>query len=178
VFVVAQTVSSMRLLVTSDTHLTDADIPEFLLDAVEEADAIVHAGDFESVDVLDRFEERAPLHAVHGNADDAAVRERLPRRTVFEADGVRVCVVHGHRTADVAYEAAETGANVVVRGHTHTPSYDERAVPTLNPGSPTRPRGAPPSYAWLVCRNGEFGGKVVTKEGEKLVGFGDAEEEL
>ena len=168
----------MRLLVTSDTHLVGGDLPDFLSDAVEEADAVAHAGDFESVDALERFEETASLHAVHGNADDAAVRDRLPRRKTFEAGGVRVCVVHGHRTPDVAYEAAETGSRLVVRGHTHTPSYDERAVATLNPGSPTRPRGSPPSYAWLVCRDGGFGGRVETEGGEVLVEFGRTEEEL
>lgn len=163
----------MRLVATSDTHLSAPDVPDALADAVAEADAVVHAGDFESESVLRWFGSEAPLHAVHGNADDAAVRDGLPRRTVFEADGVRVCVVHGHRTADVAYEAAETGADIVVRGHTHTPSYDDRAVPTLNPGSPTRPRSSPPSYAELVCDDGGFGGRVVTVGGERLVGFGD-----
>ncbi len=171
----------MRLLVLSDTHAsTPEELPPAVVDSVKapQTDAVVHAGDFDSVDVLNRFGDRAVLHAVQGNSDGPGVRSALPTRETFEADGVRICVVHGHRTADVAYEAAETGADLVVRGHTHTPSYKERTVPTLNPGSPTRPRGAPPSYAWLVCRDGGYGGRIVSLDGETLVGFGDAEEEL
>jgi len=165
----------VRLLVTADTHAEGFDeLP--LGDAVEEADAVVHAGDFTSRAVLEGFEERASLHAVYGNADASDVQEALPRRTVFEAEGVRVCVVHGHQAPDVAYEAAETGADIVVRGHTHTPLYRERTVPTLNPGSPTRPRGSSSSYyAWLVCEDGRYGGRVVSLGGETLVEFGDLE---
>ncbi|MCX2818819.1 YfcE family phosphodiesterase [Haladaptatus sp. F3-133] len=162
-----------RLLVTSDTHLETADLPDALVTAVDESDAVVHAGDFETREVLNRFDEGAPLHAVHGNADTPAVRDALPRRKKFEYDGVRVCTVHGHRTPDVAYEAAEMGAHLVVRGHSHTPSYNETGVPTLNPGSPTRPRDAPPSYGWLVCDDGDFGGRVVSLDDETLIEFGD-----
>lgn len=165
----------MRLLVTADTHADSFDdIPVPVVAAAEEADAVVHAGDFTTRAVLEGFEEIAPVHAAYGNADAPDVCDALPRRAVFEAEGVRVCVVHGHEAADVAYEAAETGADIVVRGHTHTPLYKERAVPILNPGSPTRPRGSSTSYyAWLVCENGRYGGRVVSLGGETLVEFGE-----
>jgi hypothetical protein len=164
----------MRLLVTSDTHLdSPEDIPETFVGAVEEAEAVMHAGDFSSRPILRWLDERTTLHAVHGNAYSAEVHEAVPRRKTFEADGARVCVVHGHDTANVAYEAAETGADIVVRGHTHTPSYKERAVPVLNPGSLTCPRGSPPSYAWLTCEDGRYGGRIVTLDGKILVGFGE-----
>ncbi|MDZ7687845.1 MAG: metallophosphoesterase [Halobacteriales archaeon] len=165
----------MRLLVTSDTHADKPDdLPPSLVAAVEEADAVVHAGDFTSRSVLENFEDRATLHAVHGNADSTEVCDALPRRTVFEADGVRVCVLHGHDATDTAYEAAETGAHIVVRGHTHTPLYREYTVPVLNPGSPTRPRGSSSSYyAWLVCEEEQYSGRIVTLDGETLVEFGE-----
>lgn len=163
----------MRLLVTSDTHArTVEDLPSPLVSAADEADAVVHAGDVTSLEALQHFEDRTALHAVHGNADSAEVREALPRRTVVEADGVRVCVVHGHDPFDVTYEAAETGAHLVVHGHTHTPLYREHGVPSLNPGSPTRPRGSADfHYAWLVCEDGRYSGRVVTLEGETVFEF-------
>lgn len=163
----------MRILVTSDTHArTVDDIPDPIISAADEADAVVHAGDVTSIEALEHLRERAELHAVHGNADSAEVRDALPRRTVLEADGVRVCVVHGHDAFDVTYEAAETGAHLVVRGHTHTPLYREYGVPTLNPGSPTRPRGSAAfHYAWLVCDDGRYRGRVVTLDGETVFEF-------
>ena len=165
----------MRILVTSDTHArTPDELPAPLVAAFKEADAVIHAGDFTSRAVLEHIEAKTDLHAVHGNADSTAVRDALPRRKVVNAEGVRICVVHGHDAFDVAYEAAETGAHLVVRGHTHTPHYDENAVPVLNPGSPTRPRGSPTShYAWLVCDDGRFGGHIISLDGETLVSFGE-----
>lgn len=165
----------MRVLVTSDTHArTPDDLPSSLLDEFDEADAVVHAGDVTSLEVLETLDAKADLHAVYGNADSAGVRDALPRRTVLEADGVRICVVHGHDAFDVAYEAAETGAHILVRGHTHTPLYNDRTVPVLNPGSPTRPRGSAAShYAWLVCEEGRYSGRVVTLDDETLVEFGE-----
>jgi len=163
----------MRLLVTSDTHARKVDeVPDTLVSAVDEADAVVHAGDVTSVEALEYLEDSTVLHAVHGNADSAGVRDALPRRTVLEAEDVRVCVVHGHDSFDVTYEAAETGAHLVVRGHTHTPLYRRYGVPTLNPGSPTRPRGSAAfHYAWLVCEDGRYRGRIVTLDGETVFEF-------
>jgi len=178
VFRVGRPLVTMRILVTSDTHAED---PDDLTLPIAEADAVVHAGDFSSSEVLMWFDEKArTLHAVHGNADDTGVRDALPRRTVFEAEGVRVTVVHGHRHSadEIGYVGAEEGAHIVVRGHTHTPSYKERGVPVLNPGSPTRPRGSPPSYAWLFLYSGRYGGSIVTSDGDVLEDFGEVEEKL
>lgn len=167
----------MRVLVTSDTHTED---PDGLALPIGEADAVVHAGDFVSRNAYDWFDEAVPLHAVHGNADDTNLHDTLPSRTTFEAEGVRIAVVHGHRhgSDEIGYLGAQEGTHLTVRGHTHTPSYKERGVPVLNPGSPTRPRGAPPSYAWLSVNNGRYGGVIVTTAGEVLEEFGEFEEKL
>ncbi len=46
------------------------------------ADAIVHAGDLSTPAVLEELEALGPpVHAVHGNVDDEAVRARLPEVT-------------------------------------------------------------------------------------------------
>ncbi|MEP1124510.1 MAG: metallophosphoesterase family protein [Ilumatobacter sp.] len=62
-----------RILVVADTHLR-ADRADEIVDIVgrhrlERADAILHAGDVVSREVLDRLAGFAPLHAVDGNND-------------------------------------------------------------------------------------------------------------
>ena len=56
----------MKLGILSDTH--NLLRPE-VLEALAGADAILHAGDISSREILQRLGEIAPVHAVRGNAD-------------------------------------------------------------------------------------------------------------
>ncbi|XGI82866.1 metallophosphoesterase [Halorutilales archaeon Cl-col2-1] len=153
-----------KVVITSDTHLREYDhsVP------VDDADYVVHAGDFVSEEVYDGFvSDSDSLVAVHGNADDDALKTNLPRRRVFEVEGLRVGVLHGHRISsshELEYAAMETDADLVVYGHSHTPSFSSRGVDLLNPGSPTRPRGSPPTYAEIEVEDGDYEGGVVSLE--------------
>jgi hypothetical protein len=87
----------VRLLLTSDTHLPKRakQIPGPLLDEIDRADAVFHAGDWVDTATLDLFEARARLLvAVHGNNDGPGLRERLSERADVELGGVRFSVVH------------------------------------------------------------------------------------
>jgi hypothetical protein len=117
--------------------------------AVEEADVVVHAGDWVDVSLLDLLEQRSRrLLAVYGNNDHGALRERLPEVARAEIDGVRFAVVH--ETGGAAGREARCAArfpddDVLVFGHSHIP-WDTTA-PTglrlINPGSPTDRRRQP-----------------------------------
>ena len=74
------------LVVVSDTHArTDHRLAGRTLEAVREADRVIHAGDFNREPVLDAFHEvSAELLGVYGNTDDTAVRDRLPPARNFE----------------------------------------------------------------------------------------------
>ena len=64
-------------------------------EAVDAADVVVHAGDWCSVELLDRVEGRAArLLACWGNNDGDALRARLPETARATLDGVRVAVTH------------------------------------------------------------------------------------
>src|SRR3954453_17567089 len=85
------------VVLLADTHLPKRarDLPEEVWQAVDEADVVVHAGDWVVPALLDRLEERAArLVAVHGNNDGAEVRSRLPEVARVELAGVRMAVVH------------------------------------------------------------------------------------
>jgi putative phosphoesterase len=143
------------LVVCSDTHGTeDARLTGRTREAVAAADLVIHTGDFTTPAVLDDFRERAArLVAVHGNADGAAVRDRLPPAATTTYAGVRIAVTHtepGGVTA-LSLFGRQRGAALVVSGHTHRPTVDvgERGPTLLNPGSHADPRGYRPGHAEL-----------------------------
>jgi len=149
------------LVVCSDTHArTGHSLSPAMETAVADADRVVHAGDFVTADALDAFQSASRrLEAVHGNADQPAVRDRLPSARTVTWDGVTLAVTHrpeGGRTG-LALFGRERGADVVVHGHTHRPRCllgDGPAI--LNPGSHADPRGNRPGYAELHHTDGRL----------------------
>lgn len=160
-----------KILVLSDTHIPGRarSLPPQVLEAAAQADAIVHAGDLVSVDVLDELALFAPVTAVRGNVDDDEVYRRLPDRALLELGGVRIGVTHGHlgRAPTTAARALEQVAglapDVVVFGHSHRPLIERReGVLLVNPGSPTDRRRAPsPTFAWLYIGGGRVEAELV-----------------
>ncbi|WP_338740129.1 metallophosphoesterase [Haloplanus salilacus] len=149
------------LVVCSDTHGTDDPrLTGRTREALAAADLAIHAGDFTTPSVLDGFRERADrLVAVHGNADTAAVRERLPSAATTTYAGVRIAVTHTERGGATARSlfGRQRGAALVVTGHTHRPSVDapETGPVLLNPGSYADPRGNRPGHAELWTPGGD-----------------------
>ncbi|WP_435099148.1 metallophosphoesterase [Halarchaeum sp. P4] len=162
--------------VLSDTHSTTGhELAGRARDAVERADAVIHAGDFNTEAALDAFQDVSDrLYAVHGNTDGPAVRERLPAARTVELDGVRVAVTHRQRggPTGLALFGRERGADLVVSGHTHSPSVTETEdCVLLNPGSHAEPRGNPASHAELTPVDGGLDGKIVERDGTVLREF-------
>jgi putative phosphoesterase len=140
----------VELAIISDTHMPRGGraIPEACLARMRAADAILHAGDLVAVEVLDLLESLGPpVHAVHGNIDEPAVRMRLPAVRVVDADGARIVMTHDGGPADRRLDrlrARFPDADAVVFGHSHLPLHEERdGFHIFNPGSPTDRRRAP-----------------------------------
>ena len=75
--------------VVSDTHLPRGArrLPEACLDRCRAADLILHGGDFSALSVLEELRALGPpVEAVHGNADEPALRELLPKQLVLEVE--------------------------------------------------------------------------------------------
>lgn len=149
------------LVVLSDTHGTDGprlDGP--IAAAVDRAEVVVHAGDLTTEAAFSGFERAADrLVAVHGNADDDAVCERLPTATVLTYGGRRVAVTHRREGGTMALRlfGRERGADLVVFGHTHRPTVLDGDPTLLNPGSHADPRGHVPAHAELRVAEGGDG---------------------
>jgi putative phosphoesterase len=122
-------------------------LPEECVARCRDADLVLHAGDVTSAAALDDLRALGPpVEAVHGNMDEAALREALPEQRVADVDGVRIGVVHvpGPRAGQERRLAAWfPGCAAVVYGHTHVPQVEHvGGVWILNPGSPTERRSA------------------------------------
>ena len=115
----------------SDTHgLVRPQATAFL----RGCDRIIHAGDITNAAVLDELESIAPLTVVRGNNDRGAWAERLSATELIQIDAVRIYVIHDLAELDRDPQAA--GIRVVVSGHSHKPSIDDRdGVLYVNPGS-------------------------------------------
>jgi putative phosphoesterase len=149
----------MLIAVISDTHLPRGArrLPEACIERIAEADLLLHAGDFSTVDVLRELEAIGPpLLGVHGNVDSAELRRLLPAERVVQAEAARIGMVHdaGPRRGRLERLRARFGerADVVVFGHSHMPLHEqaEDGFQILNPGSPTERRRAPAHTMGLI----------------------------
>jgi putative phosphoesterase len=106
---------------------------------LEEADLILHAGDFVTAEVYEELGRLGQLEAVHGNMDDAELQRVLPAQRVVEVGKARLGMVH-----EPGGLAGFGGCDALIYGHTHRPEIRrERETWILNPGSPTERRRAP-----------------------------------
>ena len=157
----------MQLLLIADTHVPQRalDLPGEVWDAVDAADLVVHAGDWVSLDLLDRLQERANyLMGCWGkNYLGDEWRRRLPevdRRTV---EGVRVAVTHetgDKRKRDAFCDERYADVDLLVFGHSHIPwdSTTPGGIRLLNPGSCVDRRMQPHrTYMTLTLADGVVG---------------------
>jgi uncharacterized protein len=141
----------MRIAVISDTHMPRGprSLPERCVAELRAADMILHGGDFMRVEVLRMLEGLGPpVHGVHGNVDDEALRRMLPTARVVEAGGARIAMIHdaGPKTGRLTRMRARfKDADAVVFGHSHLPLHEtgDDGFQIFNPGSPTERRSAP-----------------------------------
>jgi uncharacterized protein len=145
----------VRLLLIADTHVPKRarDLPAEVWKAVDEADLVLHAGDWVDVRLLDALAARsAALIGVYGNNDGAALRARLPEVAFVTLYGLRVAMVHETGPATGREQRCADrfpGVDLLVFGHSHIPwdTTGPGGMRLLNPGSPTDRRRQPyPTY--------------------------------
>jgi putative phosphoesterase len=147
-----------RLVLVSDTHVPARAkaLPDRLWAAVDDADVVIHAGDWVSPELLDQFEARSRhLIGVWGNNDGEELRSRLPEVARETIDGIRFAVVHETGAAggrEARCDAAYPETDVLVFGHSHIPwdTTTPGGLRLLNPGSPTD-RRRQPCYSYLTA---------------------------
>ncbi len=141
----------MRVAILSDTHFPGrgTTLPEACLAVIRRADLVIHAGDLADAATLAMLRGLGkPLVAVHGNADDDAVRRALPANAEVDAGRLRLGVVHNGGPEAGRLERLRRrfpGAGGVIFGHSHIPLHETApdGFFILNPGSATDRRRQP-----------------------------------
>jgi putative phosphoesterase len=140
----------VRLAIVSDTHLPRGQrtLPAACVERMAAADAILHAGDFMELSVLEHLQGLGPpVWAVRGNVDSAELQARLPLSRVVDAGGARIAMIHDAGPAAGRLQRMRRrfpDADAVVFGHSHLPLVESAAgFAIFNPGSPTERRRAP-----------------------------------
>lgn len=121
----------IRVGLISDTHGL---VRDEAAAALKGCSHILHAGDIDDPEVLEKLREIAPVTAVRGNNDRGAWALAIPEYEVVEFGAVSVYVRHDEAELDVDPKAA--GFNVMMFGHSHKPRIETRdGVLFVNPGS-------------------------------------------
>ncbi|MRX71593.1 YfcE family phosphodiesterase [Bacillus lacus] len=138
----------MRVVVLSDTHMPRMakQFPAILREHLHTADLIIHAGDFQTMEVVRELQKYAKIAGVAGNVDSSEVAEALGDKKIIECEGYRIGIVHGHgkgRTTEERVLNSFEGEDLdcIIFGHSHIP-VNKMVNKTLlfNPGSPTDKR--------------------------------------
>jgi len=159
-----------RIGVIADTHLKEHYPKQFIqpvLNAFENVDLILHAGDVNAAWVIEELEKLAPVHAVFGNTDNPKALLDAPISRRVAVENCVIGLTHGDsfrepklKSVPAAAGNMQTAANAlshfqfendincIVFGHSHFPlilrhEFAGRKVLLLNPGSATQKRAAP-----------------------------------
>ncbi len=120
-----------RIGLISDTHGLLR--PEALAQ-LRGCDFVVHAGDICGPEILEQLAVIAPVTAVRGNNDRGAWADQLPETAMLQVGAVGILVIHDIGQLRPAMLADRV--RVVVFGHSHKPSIEDRAgILYVNPGS-------------------------------------------
>lgn len=147
-----------RIGLISDTHGL---LRPQALAALSGCDYLVHAGDIGKAAILEQLRALAPLAAVRGNNDSEQWANDLPEATDVQVDNVRIYVLHD--LTHLRINPQQAGFQVVVSGHSHRPSIEQRdGVLYVNPGSagPRRFK-LPLSVAQLVVARNLVSAKII-----------------
>ena len=129
-----------KILLLSDTH---GYIDDHIMEYVNVADEVWHAGDIGSVEVTDTISNIKPLRAVYGNIDSAELRTSFPKELVFACEGAMVFMTHvggrpGRYSKGISQQIKSLKPKIFICGHSHilTIQFDKtHQVLFINPGA-------------------------------------------
>ena len=147
----------IKIGVISDTHGV---LRDEVIEILQECKFILHAGDINQPEIVQRLEAIAPLYVVRGNNDKGEWADKLPMFLEMTLCGYQFYITHQKK--DVPKPTPNV--DFIITGHSHKYAEDyEKSTIWLNPGSCGKRRfGLEISMAILEVT--EEGIKVVKKQ--------------
>lgn len=139
----------MKAIIISDTHMPKRgkQLPSRLLQHLVDTDLIIHAGDWQTMELYEELMKYAPVEGVIGNVDSDELSRLLPAKKTIQVGDFYIGIVHGdlgkgRTTEERAYHSfASENVQMIIFGHSHIPvNKDVDGVKLFNPGSPTDKR--------------------------------------
>jgi uncharacterized protein len=138
----------MKIVVLSDTHIPKKakGFPSRLVNDLQSADLIIHAGDWQTIEVYKKLCQFGKVVGVTGNVDSPELGKRLNNREIIEIEEFKIGIVHGHGTGKTTEKRArgafvEGEVDCIIFGHSHIPLLkEEDGLVLFNPGSATDKR--------------------------------------
>ncbi|MDR1584834.1 MAG: metallophosphatase family protein [Prevotellaceae bacterium] len=129
-----------RIGLLSDTH---GYLDERIFEYFAECDEVWHAGDWGSLELLNRLQAFKPTRGVWGNIDGYEIRQQLPQHNRFSIEGVKVWMTHiggypGKYDPLVRPHIFQQPPDLFICGHSHIlkVKYDKTLkLLHINPGA-------------------------------------------
>ncbi|MCF6212766.1 MAG: metallophosphatase family protein [Flavobacteriaceae bacterium] len=130
----------VKILLLSDTH---SYLDDNMLNYVDQADEVWHAGDIGDVNIVKTIKKRKPFRAVYGNIDGHSVRGRYPKTHRFVVEDLKVLMTHiggypGKYIPRIKKKLMAYAPDLFITGHSHILKvmYDKQLqFLHINPGA-------------------------------------------
>ncbi len=120
-----------KIVILSDTHIPvrAVKIPEQITEQFKDADLIIHAGDFQAIEVTNLLQNYGNFVGVCGNMDSDDVADKLPERVIINIKNnnkeFKIGVTHGSGPPEGLYVRVlhffEEKPDCIIFGHSHKP---------------------------------------------------------
>lgn len=157
----------MEILVLADTHLKNNfnQLPVKVKKEIDDADLVLHAGDFKTLKFYNSLKKQKKIKAVSGNIDRSNLKEKLNEKEVFEVKGYKIAMIHGHQLSSITPDKLSylfPKADIIIFGHTHKP-FNEIIDGQLffNPGSSVQKRLQDKYSYGIIKVNNDFSSQII-----------------
>ena len=133
----------VKIVLLSDTH---SYLDAAIMNHVEWADEVWHAGDIGSLAVLEKLEQQRKTRAVYGNIDGQQIRSVCPENQIFNCEDVPVLIRHiggypGRYNTTTKKLLTQYQPKLYICGHSHILKVQndaQRQLLHMNPGAAGR----------------------------------------
>lgn len=137
--------------IISDTHGL---LREEVINRLKGCDYIIHGGDINTEEVLNKLKEIAPVYVVRGNNDKNEWAEKLPQDLYFNIGNIKFYMVHNKKDISSNLKSVD----VIIFGHSHKYFCEKvEEILFLNPGSCGKRRfNLPLNFALMTIEENQY----------------------